>query len=171
MPNLIEAVEQARIFAIRAHGNQMYGQYPYSWHLDAVADSVSQFGTTAQIVAYLHDTLEDTATSSNTIKDLFGEEVANCVLLLSDPPGESRQARKLLSHKKLARATTPLQVALIVKAADRLANVKACLTQPNKKKWNMYKEEHPEFRAAAYRQGLCEAIWNDLDFSLSFWPL
>lgn len=170
MPNSIEVIEHARRFAVNAHGNQMYGQYPYSWHLDAVANCVAEFGGTAQIIAYLHDTLEDTEVSSNAIQDCFGKEVAACVLLLSDPPGESRQIRKALSYERFIHATGFLETALIVKAADRLANVNACLAQSNKKKWDMYKAEHPEFRPAVYRPGLCEAIWNELDLALSFWP-
>ena len=63
---MTEEVKRAREFAIKAHGDQMYGDEPYIVHLDEVAGILHEFGimetifTNAYIVAYLHDTIEDT---------------------------------------------------------------------------------------------------------------
>ena len=57
-------IEEARNFAIKAHGHQKYGDSPYVVHLDAVAGTLERFGhagdTNLIAAAYLHDTLEDT---------------------------------------------------------------------------------------------------------------
>jgi (p)ppGpp synthase/HD superfamily hydrolase len=52
---------KAREFAIKAHGEQKYGEFPYSVHLDEVATIAKPYGESAEIVAYLHDVIEDTS--------------------------------------------------------------------------------------------------------------
>jgi guanosine-3',5'-bis(diphosphate) 3'-pyrophosphohydrolase len=56
---------------------------------------------------------------------------------------------------------------LVVKAADRLANVRACLGDHKRSMWEFYCSEHPVFRTAAYRAGLCDSLWSELDLALS----
>jgi (p)ppGpp synthase/HD superfamily hydrolase len=56
----IEPVSRARAFAIKAHGEQRYGDQRYSFHLEAVAELLHPFGIDAQTVGYLHDVVEDT---------------------------------------------------------------------------------------------------------------
>ena len=53
----------------------------------------------------------------------------------------------------------------MVKAADRLANIKASL-ETNQKKLNLYLEEHEQFYAAAFRPGLCDPLWEEILRSL-----
>ena len=57
-----EFVEEARDFAIKRHGEQLYGNEPYIVHLDHVHEVGLRFGTTIeeQCADYLHDILEDT---------------------------------------------------------------------------------------------------------------
>ena len=87
-------VQAARSFAVTAPGAQRYGDHPYVWHLDAVAAIVAPYGETAQVIAYLHDTVEDTATNLRDVQSTFGDHVAHCVDLLADEPGRhARSAR------------------------------------------------------------------------------
>ncbi len=161
---------EARSFAYAAHSGQLYGTLPYSAHLDAVAELVAPFGERAQAVAYLHDVVEDTATSAQVIRERFGAHVAECVALLTDAPGADRTERKAKTCAKLAKVSGPAELALVIKAADRLANVRACVAGGRKAKWEMYRAEHPAFRAAAHREGLCDSLWADLDALLASWP-
>ena len=154
---------QARSFALQAHGNQMYGNKPYSFHLDMVADIVMPYGEQAQIVAYLHDVVEDTSVSKEQLKETFGDFVADCVGLLTDEPGANRKERKAKTYQKLSLVEGPTELALIVKAADRLANVKACIADNKQTLLQVYSNEHATFKAAAYRTGLCDPIWAELD--------
>jgi (p)ppGpp synthase/HD superfamily hydrolase len=158
-----DPVRQAREFAIAAHGDQRYGAHPYVHHLDAVAAILEPFGTTAQIVGYLHDTIEDTGITRERIETLFGVHVAACVAILTDEPGPDRKARKAATYAKMATVGAEFELALIAKVADRLANVRACVDDGNRAMLDKYRGEHAAFRPAAYRAGLCDALWIELD--------
>jgi (p)ppGpp synthase/HD superfamily hydrolase len=160
---------EARAFAVQAHTDQQYGDQPYSVHLDAVAELVKPFGEQAEIIAFLHDVVEDTQVLLETIKIQFGDFIAECVGLLTDAPGATRKERKTKTYARLAQVSGPAELALIVKTADRLANVTACITDGKQSLWDMYKEEHPAFRAAVFREGLCDMLWVRLDSVLSSW--
>jgi guanosine-3',5'-bis(diphosphate) 3'-pyrophosphohydrolase len=159
--------EQARAFAVNAHGKQKYGDRPYAYHLDAVAAIATPFGEEAVVIAYLHDTVEDTATTLEEVEAKFGAKIAACVSLLTDEPSANRKERKQKTYAKLAVVHGPNELALIVKAADRLANVRACLGDSKRSMWELYCGEHPVFRTAAYRAGLCDSLWSELDLALS----
>lgn len=157
------AVEKAREFAVRAHGNQRYGEYPYSYHLDAVAYILTPFGEEAQIAGYLHDVIEDTTTSVSELRQRFGDRIAACVLLVSDEPGSNRKERKVKTNEKLAQVESEGELALLVKAADRLANLRMSVRDNSGSKLEMYRREHSAFRQAAYRPGLCDELWHEMD--------
>ena len=159
--------DQARSFAIAAHGTQMYGAHPYSYHLDAVAAIAGDYGEAAVVTAYLHDTVEDTDATLAQVEKEFGSDIAACVDLLTDADGANRKARKAKTYAKLAQVSGPLELALIVKAADRLANVRACVHDQNERLLQIYRGEHEEFRLAAYRSGLCDVLWTELDALLA----
>lgn len=118
---------KARDFAVKAHGDQKYGEFPYSVHLDEVASIAKQYGETAEIVAYLHDVVEDTDVTAQEIEAIFGGLVARCVQILSDEPGETRKIRKAATYLKMSAVDGEECLALLVKSADRLANMRACI--------------------------------------------
>jgi len=159
--------ERARSFAIEAHGDQRYGEKPYVVHLDAVAALASPYGDDAAAIAYLHDTGEDTATTLDEIEREFGPRIAACVALVTDEPGSNRKERKAKTYAKLAGVSGRNEVALVVKAADRLANVRACVHDRNRGLWEMYRREHRVFRESVYRSSLCEPLWAELDVLLA----
>jgi hypothetical protein len=152
----------AREFALKAHGDQKYGDRPYSYHLDAVTDILRGFSETAQIIGYLHDVLEDTATARSEIQAVFGPKVTEAVALLTDEPGETRRERKEMTMRKLAAIHGDLEVALIVKAADRLANIRACHDFNRPDKLEMYAQEHASFARAVFRPGICDSLWCEM---------
>lgn len=156
-------VADARAFAIAAHGDQAYGAYPYVHHLDAVAAILAPYGTTAQVIGYLHDTIEDTAVTRDEVEARFGAHVAECVAILTDEPGPNRKTRKQLTYAKMARVDAAHALALVAKVADRLANVRACIASGNTGLLAMYRDEHAMFRPAVFRAGLCDALWDELD--------
>lgn len=163
-------LEKARSFALAAHGAQMYGSRPYAFHLDAVARLLAPWGAEAQVIAYLHDVVEDTPVSEGEISQHFGALVADCVSLLTDPPGKLRAERKARAYAKLAGVSGAGELALVVKTADRLANVRCCLIDDRRALHEVYRGEHAAFRAAAYRPGLCDALWAELDTLLALDP-
>ncbi len=158
---MITPIETARQFALSAHADQQYGSHPYAYHLDAVVNLLSPFGEEAQIAGYLHDTVEDTETTLSDIAANFGVQIADCVALVTDETGHNRRERKTKTNAKLAATTNSL--ALIVKAADRLANLLESSLDVSTGKLEMYRREHEAFRAAAYREGICDELWAKID--------
>ncbi|PSW20207.1 phosphohydrolase [Photobacterium sanctipauli] len=161
---------KARTLARAKHKGQMYGDVPYFIHLEAVARLASPFGTDAMIVAQLHDVVEDTATSIEEIFADFGFIVADAVKYISDSNIEDRALRKKEINLRLSSLDTAeeaARIALIVKACDRLANVRASL-KTSENYFAIYQKEHAAFRESVYRKGLCEAIWWELDNLLRY---
>ena len=164
----VDAASRARAFALEAHGGQRYGDEPYAVHLDAVAALLVPYGDAASTVGYLHDVVEDTAVTLERVREEFGDLVADCVALVTDPPGGDRAERKAKTNAKLAAVEGDRRLALVVKAADRLANLRASVAAGGRgDKLDMYRREHPAFRAAAYRPGLCDALWAEIERILS----
>lgn len=136
----------------------MYGKLPYSYHLGMVSSLLTGYGQVVQDVAWLHDALEDTSLTKAEIEEVCGPVVARCVELLTDPPGASRKERKALSYARLAAvdvANIDEAWVLLVKAADRLANVQFSV-QNRSPLVDMYRREQDDFRKAIHRVG-----WND----------
>lgn len=125
----IDTVEAARLFATAAHGaigqRRKYLDTPYIEHPAAVAALVSRHcpGDPAMVAAaWLHDVLEDTQVTAQTLGDNFGEEVTALVLALSDLEGPevgNRAVRKRLALERLAQAGARAQT---VKYADLIHN-------------------------------------------------
>jgi hypothetical protein len=141
-------LDAARSYAITAHADQKYGERPYAYHLDAVAALLAPYGEEAQIVGYLHDVVEDTEVTAADVEARFGKYIVNCVSLLTDESGSSRKERKTKTYAKLAQVHGQTELALVVKAADRLANVRACLSDRKRGLWELYRGEHPVFKQA-----------------------
>jgi (p)ppGpp synthase/HD superfamily hydrolase len=158
-----EALTYARSFAIAAHGNQMYGDQRYVFHLDAVVELLAPFGEQAQIAGYLHDVVEDTDVPLQKVREEFGDCIAECVALVTDALGANRRERKAPTNAKLAAVSGENELALIVKAADRLANLRMSASSSSESKLDMYRREHSAFRQAAYRPGLADELWREMD--------
>lgn len=169
MSEVNRSVARAREWAIEKHGDQKYGKgpdaKPYAYHLGAVAAIAAPYGDLAEVVAWLHDVIEDADVDEAMVAAEFGERVARLVCLVTNPPGEDKVAVVLGRDAKLAAVEEDDAIALIVKAADRLANLRESM-KPGEKSARMlvkYRGEHVGLRAAAYRPGLCDAIWDEID--------
>ncbi len=156
------SITNARNFAIKHHGSQMYGQSPYIQHMDNMLPYLEPYGDTTCIIGYLHDIIEDTDVTYHDINMAFGDFVADCVQMCTDPVGDTRKIRKRASHIKFGRCLPYLNSALIVKAVDRLSNIEECI-RTNDARLEGYRKEHPSFKAAVYRPGLCYNIWDKID--------
>lgn len=133
-------------FATERHAGQTYGDgAPYTEHLAAVELVLASFGYHSPFwvaCAWLHDVLEDTATTRQEIVTKFGCEVANTVYAVSGF-GANRRERNSCIYAKIVldrRAT-------ILKLADRIANVEACAAV-NHRLGPMYLRERGEFYRA-----------------------
>jgi (p)ppGpp synthase/HD superfamily hydrolase len=138
-------VERARTFATERHGDQQYGDgSPYVTHLGQVVAVLERFGFGGDhelvCAAWLHDVVEDTETTADEIEDLFGSRVRALVWAVTNEPGKNRKERALKTYPKIA--STP--DAIIVKLADRIANVEASIrSRPDL--LAMYRKEWAKF--------------------------
>lgn len=136
---------EARAFAIKAHGDQQYGASPYEIHLGNVISVLMRFNVDLSstyklnllIAAWLHDVLEDTEVTKAELEAKFGATVTEIVYTLSDDQGASREERKVNFYKKIAKN----EDAIIVKLADRISNVEFSIIHGNDRKLEIYKTE------------------------------
>jgi len=160
-------LDKAKTYAVSAHGNQKYGTRPYVFHLDKVVAHLASFGEEAQVIGYLHDVVEDTEISLEEITIEFSDFISQCVGILTDEPGDNRKERKAKTYAKMANVSGELELALIVKVADRLANIEQCLSEDNTSKLSMYYSEHMVFKKSVYRTNLCDELWDSIDRALN----
>ncbi len=161
MPSMAPSIEdQARAFAIEKHAAQKYGDLPYEVHLSAVREVLRSFDHAGPlaVAAWLHDVVEDTATTKEEVSARFGDEVATLVVAVTGV-GPNRKERNASAYAKI-RATP---AAAILKLADRIANVEASRTRPDK--LAMYREEWPSFEGALAGLG-DERMWSRLRTAL-----
>jgi guanosine-3',5'-bis(diphosphate) 3'-pyrophosphohydrolase len=134
------------MIAISAHGKQMYGDLPYSYHLAMVDYYVCDFGFTEykyRAAAWLHDTVEDTDTTIVEIADVFGQEVGMLVWACTGV-GATRKERNACIYKRLKDHPD----AALIKCADRYANIKYAISTKNMEKLALYILEWEGFKAA-----------------------
>ena len=162
-------VPEAKQFAIAAHGDQKYGDDPYSKHLQDVVNIIHSFEFPPSLelmeVAWLHDTIEDTEVTRQEIVDEFGQNIADVVFAVSCGYGKNRKDRWLNTFYKI-RDNKVVDRAIPVKLADRIANIMNCIKDGNKGLFSMYSKEHYVFKCALWnrREGLrVVRMWSLLD--------
>jgi len=113
-------------FARASHEGQVrkYTGEDYIVHPMAVADMVQRHGGSKvqQAAALLHDVVEDCDVSMERIIKLFGGDVANLVLWLTDtsrPSDGNRRIRKGIDADRLSKAPAEAQ---FIKLADLIDN-------------------------------------------------
>lgn len=138
-----ELIARAKQFAFERHAGQMYGQRPYTFHLQMVVDTVrAHGGTTEQVVAaWLHDTEEDTGTQREEIQREFGMPVEALVYAVT---GEGKTRMECIESAARKIAITPGSG--LLKAADRYSHVQCCLDERLPKFLRWYVDEHATLR-------------------------
>ena len=125
-----EKLNKAYNFAVKAHENQKRDSGdPYSIHPIAVANILTELKLDSATIAtgLLHDTIEDTHATYETIKNEFGQEVADLVdgvTKISVFENQATSTSKAENFRKLILATSKDIRVLLVKIADRLHNMR-----------------------------------------------
>jgi guanosine-3',5'-bis(diphosphate) 3'-pyrophosphohydrolase len=134
--NPMLTLARAYHFAAARHVNQRRkgeAAEPYMNHLVEVAELVAQATRATDpdiiIAAVLHDTVEDTETTLDELKSLFGERVAELVAEVTDDKALPKQTRKDLQVAHAAHASRGAQ---IIKLADKTSNLRSMATSPPK---------------------------------------
>jgi len=165
----------AEAYARTLHRDQRYGADPYWVHLKDVADEVAAWAPDYRIVekglenliaaAWLHDSIEDQHETREHLADLFNPEVARLVWAVSNEPGRNRRERHEKTYPKIQEVG---KAALILKLADRIANVrtsmKQCKDPRSQGLLQMYWKEWPGFQQALRRYpGELPGMWRELE--------
>lgn len=154
-----ENVKKAIQFASKAHEGQTYSDvYSYVRHLEMVYEVLVEFGfgedETLMVSGWLHDVIEDTDASYQTVKKEFGLVVAEAVYGVTDEIGRNRKEKKAKTYPKIRDNDD----SLALKLADRIANVKFSCNGVfgNPSKFNMYRDEQEEFELELWYNRLRE---------------
>lgn len=152
-------IKKAYEFAEAAHaGHTRYSGEPYMTHLAAVALAIAKMDMGPRTIAagLLHDTIEDTAVTSEDIRGEFGEEIlflVESVTKLSSVRyhGTDRHNESL---RKLFVATSQDIRVLIVKLVDRLHNMQTLEYVPPEKQTRIARETLEIYVPIAHRLGI-----------------
>jgi GTP pyrophosphokinase/guanosine-3',5'-bis(diphosphate) 3'-pyrophosphohydrolase len=140
-----ETLNKAYEFALKAHKTQKRDEgIPYIIHPVAVANILTDLKLDSATITtgLLHDTIEDTYATYNTIKEEFGQEVADLVdgvTKISEFENQAVQNSKAENFRKLILATSKDIRVLLVKIADRLHNMRTI---------NFIKDKNKQIRIA-----------------------
>lgn len=134
----MDVVERARVFATAAHATvaqlRKYTHEPYIVHPTEVVSIVRTVPHTPEMLAaaWLHDVVEDTGVTLETVRAEFGDEVADLVGWLTDvsrPDHGNRAARKAVDRAHSAAAPAEAQT---VKLADLISNTRSIMAHDEK---------------------------------------
>ena len=156
-----EKLNKAYNFAVKAHANQKRDSGdPYSIHPIAVANILTELKLDSATIAtgLLHDTIEDTHATYETIKNEFGQEVADLVdgvTKISVFENQATSTSKAENFRKLILATSKDIRVLLVKIADRLHNMRTIdAISKIEKKERIAKETMEIYAPLADRMGM-----------------
>lgn len=162
---------KAVAFAAKKHSTQRRKDAeasPYINHPIALANVLAnEAGVNDEMVlcaAVLHDTIEDTETTSDELVSEFGEEIASIVLEVSDDKSLHKDVRK---QKQIEHAALASKQAKLVKLADKISNLRDIIDSPPSD-WSADRKQAYFDWAAKVIEGVrgthsgLEAIFDDL---------
>jgi GTP pyrophosphokinase len=173
MSYTLEDYKRSQSFAQQAHAYKLASSDAnyYKHHLEDVCEVLQRFGfdpethsdpdfcNLLRIAGQLHDVLEDTPIDYSVLEKEFSTEVAKLVFAVTDEGGSNRIERKERTYPKIKSYGTP---AIILKLADRIANVESCLNSKDSR-YKMYLKEKSKFEEALRVQGELTELWDYLN--------
>src|SRR5712664_532162 len=168
----VELLRRAYVFSAYEHRGQVrHSGEPYLIHPLAVADLLADMRLDAVAIAagLLHDVVEDTLTTIDRIKELFGPEVAHVVegvTKISVIPFASSEERQAENFRKMLLAMVDDVRVIFVKLADRLHNMRTLNHLPEERRIKIAQETRDIYAPIANRLGMSK-VKNELE-ELSF---
>jgi GTP diphosphokinase / guanosine-3',5'-bis(diphosphate) 3'-diphosphatase len=156
----VDLVRRAYIFSAKAHqGQTRLSGESYLIHPLDVAKILSELRLDPATVAagILHDTIEDTTSTLEEIRSLFGEEVAKLVdgmTKLSRMELQSREEREAQNFRKMIVAMSNDIRVILIKLADRLHNMRTLTFLPPEKQKRTAQETLDIYAPLANRLGI-----------------
>ena len=168
----VELLRRAYVFSAFEHRGQVrHSGEPYLIHPLAVADFLADMKLDAVAIAagLLHDVVEDTLTTIERIRELFGPEVAHVVegvTKISAIRFSSSEERQAENFRKMLLAMVDDIRVILVKLADRLHNMRTLSHLPDERRCAIAQETRDIYAPIANRLGMSK-VKNELE-ELSF---
>src|SRR4249920_1685864 len=168
----VELLRRAYVFSAFEHRGQVrHSGEPYLIHPLAVAYFLADMKLDVVAIAagLLHDVVEDTLTTIERIRELFGPEVAHVVegvTKISAIRFSSSEERQAENFRKMLLAMVDDIRVILVKLADRLHNMRTLGHLPDDKRMAIAQETRDIYAPIANRLGMSK-IKNELE-ELSF---
>lgn len=169
-------IENAVLFATRYHKGQMRKSgLPYIVHPICVAAITAYYSGDETMIAsaLLHDTVEDTPCTLETIEEYFGSEITSLVDALTkiqemkddaDMKSHiiSKQLQSALTFRKMLVASITDVRALVIKVSDRLHNMMTLDALKKERQLAISKETLLVYAPIAHRLGI-SSLKNELE--------
>ena len=170
----IKEIEDAYIFAAKLHAGQYrISEEPYIVHPVEVAKILTDLMMDKDtiIAALLHDIIEDTGTSPETIQEHFGEDVLNLVqgvTKLGKYQFKSKEERQAENFRRMFIAMAKDVRVIFLKLADRLHNTRTLNYMAAAKQQKIAQETLDIFAPLANRLGIGKIKAELEDLSLRY---
>jgi len=170
----IDMVRRAYLMAEKAHAEQYRSSgHPYIEHCIQVAFTLAELHMdSATITAgMIHDVVEDTDVSLETVRAEFGDEVADLVdgvTKIGQQEYVRRDEAQAETFRKMILASARDLRVILVKLADRLHNMRTLDALPRERQLSIAQETLEIYTPLAHRLGIWELKWQLEDLSFRY---
>lgn len=173
-PSDLQRIREAYDFAEQAHHGQVRKSgEPYILHPLAVAEILvnMQMDVTSIVAALLHDVVEDTTVSLETVEKHFGKTCAMLVdglTKLEKIKFKSKEEQQNENYRKMFVAMAQDIRVILIKLADRLHNMRTLKFQSEEAQRRIAYETLEIFSPIAHRLGISAIKWEMEDIALRY---
>jgi guanosine-3',5'-bis(diphosphate) 3'-pyrophosphohydrolase len=156
----VEVIRKAYEFSAKVHqGQKRASGEPYLIHPLAVANIISdlKLDEPSIVGGLLHDTVEDTLTTLDELKGIFGKEITalvDGVTKLSRTNFSSREEKQAENFRKMLGAMGKDVRVILIKLADRVHNMRTLDHMPVDKQILTAQESLDIYAPMAHRLGI-----------------
>ncbi|MBW1994859.1 MAG: bifunctional (p)ppGpp synthetase/guanosine-3',5'-bis(diphosphate) 3'-pyrophosphohydrolase, partial [Deltaproteobacteria bacterium] len=156
----LDIIERAYIYSARVHEGQVrLSGEPYLSHPLEVAGILAdmKLDWISVSAGLLHDVIEDTRSTPQEVRDLFGDDIFNIVsgvTKISVLPLKSSKERQAESIRKMILAMAKDIRVILIKLADRLHNMRTLQYHKEKKQLEIAQETLDIYAPIASRLGI-----------------
>lgn len=156
----LNLIRKAYVYCAKVHqGQTRLSGEPYIIHPLEVAGLLAtlKLDVPSIVTGFLHDTIEDTLTTSKELAEMFGAEVAELVdgvTKISKIHFKTKEENQAENFRKMLLAMANDIRVILVKLADRLHNMRTLQFQPDTKQRSISRETMDIYAPIAHRLGV-----------------